>query len=141
MNDELPGATVLPAVIRQVSLALYATAVVLFAIAIGAPGAMLQGWFGRSLPIHILCALLLLVIAGIVGGLFHLLMGRSFAHLNKVAYEWVRATSWNPLVAVVTNAGQRLDSAEVRALFGVDREEGGNGAGGRRVENEKAGNS
>ncbi len=141
MNDELPGATVLPAVIRQVSLALYATAVVLFAIAIGALGAMLQGWFGRSLPIHLLCALLLLVIAGMVGGLFHLLMGRSFAHLNKVAYEWVRATSWNPLVAVVTNAGQRLDSAEVRALFGVDREEGGNGAGGRRVENEKAGNS
>ncbi len=139
MSERLPGATVLPAVIRQVSLALYATGVALFAIALGALGAMLQGWFGRSLPIHILCALLLLVIAGILGGLFHLLMGRSFARLNKIAYEWVRATSWSPLVAVVSSAGQRLDSSEVRGLFGVDREEGENRGGGRTAEDEKAG--
>ncbi|MGE5140995.1 MAG: hypothetical protein ACM3JD_16130 [Rudaea sp.] len=123
MGEDSGYAIVRPPVVRQVSLALYATAVALFAVALLAFGLLLEGWFDRSLPIHILCALFILVIAGAAGGLFHVLMARAFAGSSKIAYEWVRSTSWSPLVAVVSSAGQRLDSPEVRRLFGVQEEE------------------
>ncbi len=108
-----------PFLIRQVSQALAVTGLLLLALAFLGFGAMVRGYLDKTLSIGLACVYLMFVVAGGLGGTFHVLMARAFYRLDKVAYEWVHSTSWNPLVAIVTAGGRRLDWPEVREAFGL----------------------
>ncbi|MGB8644923.1 MAG: hypothetical protein WCF84_06780 [Anaerolineae bacterium] len=118
MEKREPNPTEKPLIIRQVSQALALTGLFLLALAFLAFGETIRTQLDHTLSINLGCAYLVFIVGGGLGGAFHLLMARAFTNLDKVAYEWVRSTSWSPLVAIVTARGRRLDWPEVRQAFG-----------------------
>ena len=122
MTEQAPLVRIRPFVVRQIALALGSTGLLLLVIALLALGAIVLGLGDRTLTFSLMCAYLLLSVCGLAGGLLHLLMARSFYALNKIAYKWVRSTSWNPLVALVSRFGQALDDTAVIPSFGVETE-------------------
>ncbi|MGE5139078.1 MAG: hypothetical protein ACM3JD_06445 [Rudaea sp.] len=122
MSEQAPLVRIRPFVVRQIALALGATGLLLLVIALLAFSAIVLGLSAHSLNFSLMCAYLLLFVCGLAGGLLHLLMARSFYAMNKIAYKWVRSTSWNPLVALVSQFGRALDDPAVVAAFGVETE-------------------
>jgi hypothetical protein len=122
MSERAPLVRIRPFVVRQIALALAATGLLLLVIALLALSATVLGLGDHSLTFTLMCAYLLLFVCGLAAGLLHILMARSFYALDKIAYKWVRSTSWNPLVALVSRFGQALDDPAVIAAFGVGTE-------------------
>lgn len=107
-----------PLIVQKVAQALLATGLFLLALAFLAFGALVRGNMDGALPLNLLCSYLIIALAGGLGGVFHVMMARAFLNLDKTAYQWVRTTSWSPLVAIVSDRGKRLDWPEVRLAFG-----------------------
>ncbi len=122
-NDPKEGVTEKPPIIRQVAQALVVTGLFLLALAVLAFGALVRGFMDHTLSVNLMCVYLIFILGGGLGGTFHVLMGRAFNRLDKIAYEWVHSTSWSPLVAIVTARGRRLDWPEVRQAFGITEQE------------------
>ncbi len=108
-----------PFLIRQVTQSLALTGLFMLAIAMLALAETIRTLMQHTLSVNLLCVYLMLILAGGFGGMFHLFMARAFDRLDKLAYRWVRSTSWSPLVAVVTSNGRRLDWPEVKEAFGI----------------------
>ncbi len=121
-NDAPKDGKERPLIIRQVSQALLLTGLFLLALAVLAFGALVRGYMDSTLSINLMCVYLIFLLGGGLGGTFHVLMARAFERLDKIAYEWVRSTSWSPLVAIVTARGRRLDWPEVRQAFGIEQQ-------------------
>ncbi len=118
-NDPGKGKPERPFIIRQVTQSLALTGLLLLAIAMLALAETIRTLMEHTLSVNLLCVYLMLILGGGAGGMFHLFMARAFNNLEQVAYQWVRSTSWSPLVAVVTSGGRRLDWPEVREAFGI----------------------
>ncbi len=120
MTEQPPLVGIRPFIVRQVALALAATGMLLLVIALLALSAIMFGLADRTLNFSLFCVYVLLVLCGLAGGLLHILMARAFYGLNKIAYQWVRSTAWNPLVALASGFDRALDDPEVKVAFGID---------------------